>query len=42
MKHVKKLTATLPAKASAKGEAKSCGPIKDALGLCTEDDGIFE
>lgn len=41
MKHLKVVTTQTPAKAAAKGDAKSCGPLKDALGLCTEDNGPF-
>jgi hypothetical protein len=35
MKHIKIVSAQLPAKASAKGSSKSCGPLKDFLGLCS-------
>jgi hypothetical protein len=41
MKHFKKVSVQLPAKAVEKGDFKSCGPIKDFFGLCDEENGPF-
>lgn len=41
MKHFKKISHDLPAKAAEKGDVKSCGPVKEFFGACEEDDSIF-
>ncbi len=36
MKHLHRVTRSLPVKAAVKGDFKSCGPLKDFLGLCSD------
>lgn len=38
MKHIKTVSTQFPAVAGPKGDAKSCGPLKDALGACTDSE----